>query len=455
MAAADPGAQQATPEQQLRNAAWRGDADAVEALVGAGVAASVNVAADAAPGGLRPLHLAALEGHTRVVELLLQGGADVSAVEALGCTALHFAAQYGRLEVARLLLDRGADVNAPTAPAISVALDSSNDDDGGGGNGVYVNGLHSCQPLHFAVASDYASVDVVELLLSRGADVGATAAWRNVAGMTPLHCTVGRRVYQPQNMLQVARALLDAGAPLAAAASDGRQALHWAVCYGPPQAAALLLERGADVNAADSAGSTPLHVACNTADRLAPEVVEVLLERGADARAADARGRQPLHCLAAIEPHDFEFESRYDMVRAKVELDEAFEDTVRALTRRGADIDAVDAEGRTPLMLAAASGNIAAGAALLQCDASVGPPQCSRCAAADDLRTGMQHAAVGMAAEAARLRQERAAWEEERAAWQQERAALEVARGGGGGGGGGVQPDCEEPAAKRARGGSG
>ena len=120
---------------------------------------------------------------------------------------------------------------------------------------------------------------------------------------------------------------------------------------------------------------------------------------------------------------------------------------IRALRSHGADIDAVDAEGRTPLMLAAASTNSEAAAALLQCCARVGPPECSRCSAANEVRAGMQRIVVGMAAEAARLRRQQAALQQERGAWrrqqvamarqlgawERERAALEAARGGGGG----------------------
>ena len=59
--------------------------------------------------GSTMLSIAALMGHTEVVALLLENGADVNAKSRDGGTALHAAAFLGRVETVKLLLDKGAD----------------------------------------------------------------------------------------------------------------------------------------------------------------------------------------------------------------------------------------------------------------------------------------------------------------------------------------------------------
>ena len=59
--------------------------------------------------GSTMLSIAALMGHTEIVALLLEHGADVNAKSRDGGTALHAAAFLGRIEAVKLLLEHGAD----------------------------------------------------------------------------------------------------------------------------------------------------------------------------------------------------------------------------------------------------------------------------------------------------------------------------------------------------------
>lgn len=61
--------------------------------------------------GISPLMLAAMNGHTAAVKLLLDMGSDINAqIETNRNTALTLACFQGRTEVVSLLLDRKANV---------------------------------------------------------------------------------------------------------------------------------------------------------------------------------------------------------------------------------------------------------------------------------------------------------------------------------------------------------
>lgn len=78
----------------------------VETLLVGG--ADVQVATTA---GVTPLHSAVLRGDRRSIELLIDAGADMNAVDMDGATVLYYAVFYRRdVEIVQLLLDRGADV---------------------------------------------------------------------------------------------------------------------------------------------------------------------------------------------------------------------------------------------------------------------------------------------------------------------------------------------------------
>jgi len=58
------------------------------------------------------MHWAAGGDHKKMVELLIDKGADVNARDEAGWTPLHYAAFNGHKDVAELLIAKGADVNA-------------------------------------------------------------------------------------------------------------------------------------------------------------------------------------------------------------------------------------------------------------------------------------------------------------------------------------------------------
>ena len=60
---------------------------------------------------LTPLHIAAQKNHKEICNLLIDNGADLYAVDSHGNNALHIAAKSGRSEIVKLLLSRGMDVD--------------------------------------------------------------------------------------------------------------------------------------------------------------------------------------------------------------------------------------------------------------------------------------------------------------------------------------------------------
>ncbi|XP_075927864.1 CARD- and ANK-domain containing inflammasome adapter protein-like [Petromyzon marinus] len=66
-----------------------------------------------------PLHLAAAQGHAKVVAALLKAGVNVNARDASGKAPIHAATRNGHGDVVKLLLDAGADVVGSKASAKS------------------------------------------------------------------------------------------------------------------------------------------------------------------------------------------------------------------------------------------------------------------------------------------------------------------------------------------------
>ena len=102
----------------LMKAVQKNDSLRVQTLIAEG--ANVD---ELDPNGDAPLVMAAYLGHTDIVRMLLEAGADVTAVDpGMKATALHAAAYAGRTEAAALLIQHGVDINRQGPKNVYTAL---------------------------------------------------------------------------------------------------------------------------------------------------------------------------------------------------------------------------------------------------------------------------------------------------------------------------------------------
>jgi antitoxin component YwqK of YwqJK toxin-antitoxin module len=111
----------------------------------------------------------------------------------------------------------------------------------------------------------------------------------------------------------------------------------------------LLRELGADPKAIDSSQRSRLHYCVNSLyQTCSPEEVQELIALGLDAKRADSAGNTPLHLLMNL--HQIPEAPGAQRWRQATLAD--LEPTMSALLGAGADVDAVNHDGLTPLVLA-------------------------------------------------------------------------------------------------------
>jgi cytochrome c2 len=135
------------------------------------------------PNIIPPLQIAAFNGHTEAVELLVAQGADLEATSTMLGTALHAAAQKGYAEAIEIMIKAGADPNARNndqftplmtasanghARAARALIEADADVDAiGRARSTSKGGYGNVNALHLARANDYENV--IELLEAAGA----------------------------------------------------------------------------------------------------------------------------------------------------------------------------------------------------------------------------------------------------------------------------------------------
>ncbi len=247
------------------------------------------------------LRKAAINGDVTVLKALLQLGAAPNTKDHEGCTPLHLVGDAKAAECAKLLIAHGADINIQDAD----------------------------RRLPILLAAQSGQIGVIEVLVNNGQDINIPSGQ---LGHTPLHAALS------YGQSACAQFLLERGANM-----QPKNHTHAIFCASNVECIKLLLDRGVDVNTPTDSGCTPLHLMTgfelsnhklSFEERLA--CCQYLLERGADVNALTneqyrVAGVTPLH--RAVEETKEDKDSRI----------------VQLLLDYGANINAKDANGKTPL----------------------------------------------------------------------------------------------------------
>jgi ankyrin repeat protein len=254
---------------------------------------------DRPEGGLTPLMFAARQGALEAGRVLLDAGAAVNAPESqYGFTPMQTAIFNGHYDFAALLVERGADVNDGS---LYTAIEMRN------------LATYSNRPNPPEQDRELTSLDVVKLLLARGADPNLPYAKkippRQAQGdiVVPPGATPLFRATRATDLTAI-RLLIEKGARPAVANTDGSTPLMVAAGLGarrtgdeefvekaaradPLDAAKMFVDAGADVNAVNDAGNTAMHYAALTG---ATRIVEYLVGNGAKLDVKNKQGKTPL-----------------------------------------------------------------------------------------------------------------------------------------------------------------
>jgi uncharacterized protein len=393
---ADVNAPQVDGTTALHWAVRADDLETTDLLIRAGA----NVSA-ANREGVTPLMLAATNGSARMLDKLVKAGAKPDAsLSKFGDTALMLTARAGNVEAAKVLIDNGANVDGIETWGGTTAL-------------------------MWAVSERH--LDMAKMLIAKNANVNArsyfvpSAHGRGFEGAVPEPPKPAQAVEElaggwmtpllfaaREGDLDMARALIDAGADLNAIAGDGKDPLGLAIFNGQYDLASFLIDKHVNVNHADAQRFTPLFWAVDrrnmelgtngfpwtvTTDPM--PLIKKLLDAGADPNAVvnnTPRGRNrnasprivfatALHRAAfagdlelsklllahGANPHAISSD-RESMLEAATGLAlipgyqvshpnaERLE-LCKLLVELGEDVNSADAYGITPLMAAANLGN--------------------------------------------------------------------------------------------------
>lgn len=295
-------------DSELLHAAKRRKGERMRQLLAAGASPNSQDSS-----GNTALIWAANRGFLDAVSELLKRGAQVNAKNKQGSSALTEAALSGSAAVVRVLLDNDAD------PMV-VASDGSTALHRAARRGI----AEVVEELLIHVQVDKQAVDEAALnkngaalrsllnkaregkygmsLFQAAAYIGSVPAVRlylekDALAVDEEHEVSALLLAAQEGHVDIVRTLADGGADTERGDAAGKTPLHWAACEGYPFVVRELLRLKAKVDSVDYQGQTPLHAAAGAEKELflsSVEVAEVLLAGGANLNAVDSLGKTPL-----------------------------------------------------------------------------------------------------------------------------------------------------------------
>lgn len=248
--------------------------------------------------GMFPIHRAAMNNHSLVVNFLLDQGAQADPRDIEGRTPLFLAASVGGTETVQLLLDRGADLtlkDMELRSALHVAIGNTNTMEAlmkspASKSLVVDKDAAGYTPVHYAARAGY--LKHITLFISKNK---AAAQVTSNSLDTPLH------IVSRYGWLEIAQKLLKKRSVriINVQNSQGKTPLHFACHEGHEQTVKLLLLEGATIER-DHHDRTPLHLA---AARGSEECVEYIMQTHPESLNALDKHQNTALNLAAIAGH--------------------------------------------------------------------------------------------------------------------------------------------------------
>lgn len=232
------------------------------------------------------LHLMAKENLEDQALFLSEHATNVNHVNAQGQSAMHIACETGLAKLVAALLKAGGNPNLQTLAASESG------------------GAHRQTPLHVAISNKHedAAHVIIDYKLNYVCQKGNSKAvptpnldCKDSLGDTPLSLAIR------SGMQEITQNMLKAGADVNVRNGKGLTLLHQAILNGDSKMANFLLNCEADMNALTSDNETPLELCIRC--RL-PDVVESLCTRGVDMSIPDKNDCCPLWAALVSEQED-------------------------------------------------------------------------------------------------------------------------------------------------------